>query len=218
MTDINDQQVSKLLDDIASIKEVISSNRSLMKQMLLPIHFRIVTFVAAFGIIGVSMLYYFLLENYGVYSAIPEQIRKAAIVVVVALWAVTVVLKRVLWLKSVKKVDQQITFRQMIKNLYQAQIFHVWIPILILMFVTASYLYLNGHSRFIIPLTGAGFGIMYNMIGSITHIRQYLIIGYWTILTGLLPLFFPTVSALIFLVICHGCGLLLFAVFVGPKE
>ncbi len=42
MTTISEEQASKLLDDLASIKSIIGENKSVMKQLLLPIHFRFI--------------------------------------------------------------------------------------------------------------------------------------------------------------------------------
>jgi len=43
---IEDKQITKLMDDIAAIKQVISENKPLLRQLLLPIHFRIISFIA----------------------------------------------------------------------------------------------------------------------------------------------------------------------------
>lgn len=218
MATIDDQQVAKLLDDIASIKAIINDSRSVMQQMLLPIHFRVVSFFAGFSIIGISVFYYYLLSAYGEYDRIPEHIRRIGIVIVVSAWLLSMVIKRVLWMRSLKQVDQQITFRQAVRNLYSGQIFHVWIPVIVVCAVVAGYLYLNDLPRYIVPLSAVGIGVIYNMIGSITRIRQYLIAGYWVLITGTLTFFFPSVSALIFLALSHGVCLLLFAALVGQKD
>jgi len=218
MTTISEEQVSKLLDDLASIKSIIGENKSVMKQLLLPIHFRFISFFSGVGIIGICALYYFLLERFGEYGNIPPDIQKISIVATFCLWLMTIVLKRVMWLRSVRKVDQQITFKQITRNLFRAQIFHIWIPIIILMLLVSIYLVMMDSSRYIVPLVCFGFGIIYNTIGSLSRIPQYLIVGYWMLLTGILPFLFPSMSVLIFLALSVGGGLLLFGALVGKSK
>jgi hypothetical protein len=52
-------------------------------------------------------------------------------------------------------------------------------------------------------------GLLYNCIGSIIDIRQYLIFGYWTLVTGVLAILYPVVPALIVLAVSIGGGMLL---------
>ncbi|MBU2510353.1 hypothetical protein KJ966_03410 [bacterium] len=218
MTNIDKKQVEKLLEDVASIKSAIDSNRPLIKQLLLPIHFRIISLIAGMAFIVLSSLYYFLLNQYGDYSGIPIMIRTILIAIIAVLYIALIVLKRVLWVKSVKKIDQQITFGQLVKSFYRFQLIHVWIPIILLLLFVSIYLYLMDGQQYIVPIIAIGVGIIYNSIGSVTRIKQYIITGYWLIITGILPLLFPTVSALIYLALSMGCGLLLFTAISGTKD
>ncbi len=217
MTTVDEKQLDKLLEDIASIKSVINDNKPLIKQVLLPVHFRIISLIAGLAIIGLSALYCFLLKRYEIYDNIPITIRTISITVVIAVYIILIVLKRILWMKSVKKIDRQITFGQLVKSIYQIQLIHVWIPgFLLLLFVTI-YLFIMNGQQYIVPVISIGLGIIYNSIGSATRIKQYIITGYWLIVTGILPLLFPTVSALIYLSLSMGCGMLLFAAISGTR-
>ena len=133
MVTISEKQVAKLLEDIASIKSVLHENRPVLKQLLLPIHFRFVSFFAGAGIILFPVIYYFLLQKYGSYDDIPGQIRNSLIVVVLIYYFITLFLKRLLWVKSVKQIDSRFNFGTIIKNLYSYQIMHFWIPLLLTM-------------------------------------------------------------------------------------
>jgi len=210
MTQINENQVDKLLDDIASIKSVLNENKPLMKQLLLPIHFRVISLIAGLGIIGVSALYYYLLRHYGNYYGIPDTLRTVLVVVVLISYVGLGVLKRILWMKSVKELNSDFTFGKLIRKIYSYQLFHVWIPVFVLMAFLSGFFYFMDAGRYIVTATSIALGIVYNSIGSITRIWQYLVTGYWLIVTGVLPIIFPDVSALIFLALSSGVGMLLF--------
>ena len=62
-----------------------------------------------------------------------------------------------------------------------------------------------------VPIISTGTGLTYNFIGSITEIRQWLVSGYWFLITGMAILLVNPIPATLALAVTMGCGLLLFA-------
>lgn len=215
MIQINDRQLQKLLDDIASIKSVISENHQIIKQLLLPIHFRVISFLAAIFIIGLSAAYYYFLLIHGSYYQIPKDIRIFLLIVIGISYLTVVSLKRILWIKSVHKINKEITFGQLVKNIYSYQLFHVWIPIFALMIYLIVHLCLVDAEYYIVGVASIGMGIIYNSIGGFTRIWQYLVTGYWLIVTGLLSLLFDDISPFVWLAVSPGLGFFIFALISG---
>lgn len=218
MNQTSKEQVDKLLDDIAAIKSVIRENQPLIKQLLLPVHFRIISFISGFGISGIAMTYYFLLKQYGTYPAIPENLRTGLLIVIAVLLLTVWILKGVLWVKSVHSVNRELTFGQMMKNLYSDQILHTWIPITLLIAFFCFYFIRTDTPEHIVPLLAFGVGIVYNIIGGMTRIRIYLFTGYWMIITGILTVLFTQLSVLIWLTVSMGLGLILFGFISKPSK
>jgi hypothetical protein len=210
MSRIDEKQIKKLLDDIATIKAVIKENQPIMRQLLLPIHFRVISYISGIGLICVSMTYYFFLNQYGSYSSIPDSIRTVLLVIIGALFLMVGILKGLLWVKSVHTVNRELSFGQMIQHLYSDQILHTWIPAYVLMAFLGVYFCYNGTAQYIIPIVAFGVGFICNMIGGMTRIWQYLLIGYWVIITGALSLVFTSISPLIWLSLSLGLGLVFF--------
>lgn len=213
MSQITKEQVDKLLGDIKTIKSVISENQPIIKQLLLPMHFRVISYLCGIGIIVISLAYFFLLRQYGGYDAIPQAARIFLLVVIAALAVTVWILKGVLWFKSVHTVNKELRFGQMIKMLYSGQILHTWIPISFLMGFLVVYCVTHGLNHYIVPILAFGVGIIYNLIGGMTNIKQYLFTGYWLIATGACSILFPAVCSLIWLALSLGLGLLLFGIF-----
>ena len=218
MNSITEKQVEKLLDDIATIKSVISENQPILKILLLPGHFRVISYLCGVGIIVISLAYYAFLRQYGAYDLIPQVIRIGLLVVIAGLAVTAWILKGVLWVKSVHALNKELSFGQMIKTLYAGQILHTWIPICLLMGFTIFYSVYHDHPRFIVPVTAFGVGLIYNMIGGMTRIWQYLLIGYWLVATGTCALVFSSISPLIWLTVSLGLGLLLFGILSNTAE
>ncbi len=212
MNQINEKQVEKLLGDIATIKSVIKENQPIMRQLMLPIHFRVISYISGIGIIVISLAYYFLLNQYGSYPLIPEGIRTFLLVVIGVLVLTVWILKGVLWVRSVHTVNKELSFGQMLKNLYSDQLLHTWIPTSVLMVFFVAYFNYKGTPQHIIPIVAFGVGFIYNLIGGMTRIWQYLLTGYWLIITGVLSLVFSNMSSLIWLVLSLGLGLLIFGI------
>ncbi len=210
-----DSQIDKLLEDVASIKSVLAENRPILKQLLLPVHFRVISLVGGISIIALSLFYYFLLDNYGSYYEIPNSLRIVAIVLVIAAYVLVFLLKRFLWVKSLKKLGSDYTFGMIVKKIYSYQLLHLWVPMQLIMVFLVVYSCLNGLERYIVSIAAIGMGIIYNSLGGMTRIWQYIATGYWLMLTGLLPFFLPTVSALLFLAVSLGIGLVLFSLISG---
>ncbi len=218
MVKISADQVDKLLEDISSIKSVLSKNKPVLKQLLLPTHFRVISFISGASIIVLAAVYYYLLLRYDYYYGIPEGIRQLLIGIIAAIYILTVVLKRILWVRSVKRLDKRYTFGAIVKIIYTHQLVHIWVPILTtIIFFTGYFAYMD-QERYIIPTISIGLGILYNSIGGMTRLWQYLIIGYWFIVTGVMTVVFAEVSALVFLALSPGCGLLFFAFMSGESD
>jgi uncharacterized membrane protein YwzB len=211
MSQITQQQVDKLIGDIETIKSVISENQPILKQLLLPMHFRVISYLVGIGTITISMAYFFLLRQYGGYDAIPQAARISLLVVIICLAVTIWILKGVLWFKSVHAVNKELRFGQMLKTLYSGQILHTWIPIVFLLGTSIAYCIYAGQIRFIVPALCFGVGIIYNMIGGMIRIRQYLLTGYWLIITGVCAVIFANICSLIWLALSLGVGMLLFA-------
>jgi hypothetical protein len=218
METVDEKQIEKLLEDITSIKEVISDNKPLLRQMLLPIHFRVIALIAGVAIIGLSALYYILIAQYDSYDLIPSYLQMIALGMVAVVWLAVAVLKRILWMKSMKQIDSSYTFGKLIRNLYSYQILHLWVPIMLSTLLLSLYFYYLGIPRYIVTTAAFSLGIVYNSIGSMTRITQYMLTGYWMIVTSALPLLFPDVSALIFLALSIGCAMLIFLLTSGTSN
>jgi len=209
--DPDPDQLKRALKDIQSIKSVISKCRPAIQALLLPGHFTIISYISGIGISLLSLAYYFLILGYGSYGAIPEIIR-TALLITIGILAVTVwILKGVLWFRSAHTVAGDLSFGQMLRILYSGQILHTWIPITLLMGFFSLYLWQAGMARFIPGVAALGVGIVYNLIGGMVRIWQYLLTGYWLILTGAASMVVPQVPPLIWLALTLGAGLLIFA-------
>ena len=211
MNTTKSDQLEKLSEDILSIKSVINKNKPLLRQILLPVHFRLVSIILGISIILFAMLYYYFIKNYGGYSLIPRHIKGIIFIAIISDWIFIGVLKQSNWLKSLLKINSKYTLNRALSELFSYRIIHIWLPMVVLIIYLSIYFWMNGLLYYIIPTISIGYGIMMNFIGAITEIRQYLISGYWFLITGIIILVISTIPATIAISLSLGCGMLLFA-------
>ena len=212
MDTINGGQIEKLLEDISSIKSVINKNKPLLQQILNPAHFRLFTLLAAISIIGFALLIYFLMQHYGSFSSIPSTTRYIIFAAMAADWVFMQILKRRTFLKTGKRIDPTFTIGRLLKEFFTYRIAHVYVPVMVLIIFLIFYFIYENIPYYIVPAVSIGVGFLYNFIGSFTEIRQYLILGYWFLITGMGAIIFSNIPVPISISITFGCGLLIFSV------
>ena len=210
MDTINGGQIEKLLEDISSIKSVINKNKPLLEQILNPAHFRLLPLLAGVSFIGFSMLFYFLIQYYGSFSAIPVSVRYAIYFAIGLDWILMQYLKRRIFLKTGRRIDPTFTIGRLLKEFFVYRISHIYVPVMALIIFLIFYFTYRNIPYYIVPAASIGVGFLYNFIGTVTELRQYLIIGYWFLITGVGVIIFNTIPAPIALSLTLGCGLLIF--------
>lgn len=211
MDTINGSQLEKLLEDISSMKSVINKNKPILQQVLNPAHFRLFTLLAAISVIGFALVIYFLMQQYGSFSSIPRTIRYIIFGAIAADLIFMQFLKRRTFLRTGRRIDPTFTIRRLLKEFFTFRIGHVYVPMMLLIvFLTIFFIYKN-IPYCIIPACSIGIGLLYNFIGSFTEIRQYLVVGYWFLITGAGVLIFDTLAAPISVSLTLGCSLLIFS-------
>jgi hypothetical protein len=211
MDTLNGGQIEKLLEDISSIKSVINKNKPLLQQILNPAHFRLFTLLAAISIIGFASLIFLLMQHYGSFSSIPRTTRYIIFAAMAADWVFMQILKRRTFLNTGKRIDPTFTIGRLLKEFFTYRIAHVYVPVMLLIIFLIVYFIYENIPYYIVPAVSIGVGFLYNFIGSFTEIRQYLILGYWFLITGVGVIIFNSIPAPISLSITLGCGLLIFS-------
>jgi len=173
MQNVKDEQIEKLLEDIASIKSVIKQNKSIVRQLFLPSPFR--RFLLMFGLIIIlySALFYFFILQFGEYTNIPGFYKSVFLGLMVISWLAFVLIKYVTWLRTLRKIDGKYTLRRAIKVVFTPRVIHILLPVTAVMIFLTIYLVYSEAYRFIVPVVSIAIGLSYNFMGSITEIKPY---------------------------------------------
>ncbi len=205
MKTIDNEQVEKLLEDIASVKEVINRNKSIIQQVANPVHFRLLMLLFGIGISFFSLLLYFLINNYGSHSAIPLNLKWIVYTAMGIVNLILSIMKQGLYRSSVKKIDSSLTLSWFYKELFSDRFIHIYLSsIFLILFLIMFYIY-KGIPYFIIPSIAIWLGLL-GMAASMLHTKYALVTGYWFFITGILLLIFNTIPVTVAVFLSFGIG------------
>jgi hypothetical protein len=216
MKTIDNEQIERVLEDIASIKEVINFDYSIIRQVFAFAHFRRLSLLVGISIIGFSMLFYFLMGYYGNYGAIPVKL-KWSIYIAIAIDAVILQIMKIrLFSGLLKKSDQNLTLSRSFKSFFKKSPSdpskHFFSSTIFLFYFLIVFFIIRGIPYYIIPACSIFCGLV-GFFMVILGLKHYLIWGYWSFVTGICLLIFNTIPAPIAVSITLGVGGLISAVF-----
>jgi hypothetical protein len=211
METVTGSQIEKLIEDISLIKSAISRNKNVTRIILLPTHFKLLYLALGISLIGFSLIFYLLLERYGIYTAIPDIYKSRAIGLIVPVWVLLVVIKWYKWATSLSKIDKRYDMEYAFDGLFSFPIVHVAIPLTILIIAICIFFVKHDIAYYVIPTISIGMGLLHNFFGSVTHLWQWIASGYWFLATGLLLLVLGPVSVPFAVSMSLGGGSILFS-------
>lgn len=211
METMENEQVKRTLEDIASIKEVINRNKPIFQQLLDFTHYRLLFLLAGISVTIFSMLYYFLKGYYGSYEAIPDKLNLFIYIAIFIDWIFLGILEYRCYQYSLKKIDQSLTLRRLFKELFSNRYKHLLFTSIFLAILLIMFFSIKGIPYFIIPTLALLCGLLC-LAGTMLYIKHYFVMGYWYFITGIILLIFNTIPAPIALTISFGIGYILFGV------
>lgn len=216
MEAIDNEQIDKLLEDIASIKEVINRNRPVIQQVVNLAHFRLLMLLSGASVIFFSLFYHFLDQYYGDYSTVPLKLKWGFYTGIAVVAVVLSIMKQRLYLSSIKKIDPSLTLSWWFKEIFSTGFAHIYFSSILTNIFLIIIFIVKDIPFYIVPLLSIWIGLL-GISGAMLRIRYTLVMGYWFLITGLLLLIFNTVPLFIALIITFGTGFLIMAV-LGYRE
>lgn len=211
MKTIDNEQVERLLEDISSIKEVINRNKPIIRQVVNLSHFRLLSLLFGISVIVFSMLFYFLMHYYGDYGAIPINLKWIIYITIALVTIFLSIMKQLLYLRSIKKMDKSLTLSWMFKEIFSNQFVHIYLSSIFLSLFLTTFYIMKGIPYYIIPTSSIWIGL-FGIAGAMLHIKHSLVLGYWFFVTGICLIIFNSIPAPIAVSITFGAGFLMMAV------
>ncbi len=209
MKTIDNEQIERTLEDIAFMKEVINFDYSIIRQIFAFAHYRRLSLLFGISIIGFSMLFYFLMDYYGNYEAIPAGLKWIIYIAIAIDAAILQIMKIRLFSGLLKKTDQNFTLSNCLKKSFSDPAIHILLPTIFLPFFLIVFFIIEGIPYYIIPTLSFWCGLWGVLIG--TGLKHYLIWGYWYLAMGIYWLIFTSIPVPIVITITFGVSSIIMA-------
>jgi MFS family permease len=212
MNTIDNEQVNRTLEDIASIKEVINRNTPIIQrvaiwqQFMSLRNFRLLWLLFGISATFFSMLFYFLMNYYGSYGDIPFNL-KLIIYIAIGIDSVFISILKLRLISNLLK-KQNLTLSWWLKEIFPKGYDHISCSVLFLFYFLIAYFIIQDIPYYIIPLLSIIYGLMMLLpIG--LNIEYSILTGYYFLVTGICLLIFNTIPASIAVSISVGAGSLI---------
>ncbi|MBE0467285.1 MAG: hypothetical protein IBX71_08720, partial [Candidatus Desulforudis sp.] len=144
----------------------------------------------AFGLLLAvfSTVFYFLLERYGSFGAMPVNLRIILFVLIVLSVLGIGYLKSRNLVRGARKISVDTTFYKLLKELVTPRILALVVPYLAVTILVIVFLS-GGYGLYIIPVLSVLYGLLVISLSSLFFTKEFYYLGIWLTATGLLTLF-----------------------------
>ncbi len=212
MTNIDDKQLSSLMEDIKYIRGTIQKNAGVIRQMPLSRSLRIVSFLASAVIFLFSYLFHLLDTRYGGFSQAPGSLQTAVLVGIGLSFLAIGAVKNTRVLRSARDVQPGISFPALLKEFYSR---NTWTAYLITNIAAAAGIIraVQADALWLItPIAGMAYGIIMATAMSSYQLREFSLAAWWTSGVAIVLMFVGPISAPVQVSVTFGIGFLVLGV------
>jgi hypothetical protein len=197
----------KVIADLKLIKEAVSKSDSVFRFIDAGGALRGILLAAGLLIAGFSTVFYYLLEQYGSFTAIPLNYRLILFALIGLSGFGIGYLKSRNFFNSSRKIGFDMTFRKLLEGIFTPRFLRLMLPNLTVITLVIFFLGSRGYGLYIIPSFAVLYGLLVISLSSLFFIKEFYLLGIWLTATGLLTLFIATaIHPLAVLVITFAAG------------
>jgi hypothetical protein len=216
------EDIKQLEADIRFIRNAMEKGPSLVRQLLVPVRFRVFSIATGIAIIGFCGLLYLIDRIYGSFHGLPDPLKAAVYGLAAGLVVIGLVIQNLDEVKAARRIDPAYSFWTLHRELLRRPVIaHGLLSSLITLGCLIVHFVSTGNSTLIVPATALVLGFNYNLFGAVSELRVYFIPGYWMIASGLFTLAAGDIPVLVSVSGIFGAGLIAFglaAFLSGRKE
>lgn len=206
------QRIARLMRDLQEIKAAVKRNSPVLREIVTARFYWWLLLIFGVAVAVFSVTMHFLVLRYGGYGTIPASLRAVFWIVAAALGATLYAFRVRGVLRTIKKIDHNLTFLSLLGDHDIGEFMHLYIPFCLIALGVTIYLSAAGLSFYIVGTWGLWIGLTVNLIAFAAHLVEFYVLGYWYLATAALSFFVPGISASLWTAICLGGGSVAYAV------
>ncbi len=183
------QELGEVIADLKLIKEAVSRSDGIIRFIDIRGALKIVLLATGLMIALFSVLFYYLIEYYGSFTAVPLNIRTILFFLIGLTLFIIGYLKISNFLRSARGIRGDMTLNSFFDEFYTPRLIALQLPFMIVIVLAIIFLCSNGLLIYITPVLAILFGLLFVSFITLFYLKELYFLSVWLIATGLLTLF-----------------------------
>lgn len=197
-------------NNLKILKDIIKQNSNLLRFISFSRPFKSLSLISSITIFIFSLTFYFLIEKFNDFNNIPFYTKTITFILLFIAIVILGYIKIKGIMQEAAKIDSSFNFFKLLKSFYNKHISIMYFAYFFTIIFLLFFLINNKLSIYIINMLSILFGLFILQFTYFTFSKEFIILGFWLLLTGLITLFFINIfHPLIILSITFGFGFLL---------
>ncbi len=203
-----DRQLERLAADLETVKNAVNRSASVLREVMGPVHYRGLLLYAGAATIALCLAFQLAPLPWGSFAASPAWLRSLLVAATAAAVIGGGVVKTLSVSHATHAVDRKLGFFSFFRRYYGSIVVHLYLPLALILVGACAWLLATGRGFFVVGAIGLFAGILMNILGSPFRQRQYLLFGYWLLLTSAASFFVPGLPPALWFAVIFGFGCL----------
>lgn len=200
----------QMLKDLRFIKEAVKKNNNILKYISVSEGIKAVALFSGIIIIGLSLIYLWIIDYYGSFNATPEKVKLTAYLLIGLSFVGLIWYKIKVFLKLGRRYKENMTLIMLIKEVYTRTLLMIMIPFLLTIVVFCIYLAIYDLANLIVPVLAILISLLMVAFIVVLNLKNFLLSFGWLLLSGLFSLFIADiVHPLILLILTFGISMII---------
>lgn len=206
-----DERLEKLAQDLEQLKSAVSRSAIVMREVMGPWHYRALLVYAGIGATAISLGWHVAIRFHGSFAASPAWLRAVLVVVTALAVAGGGLVKALSVSRAARSVDRRLGFFSFFRRYYGPMVVHLYLPLALILLGASAWLLATGRGVHVVGAIGLFSGILMNLLAATFRQDEYLVFGYWLLVTAAASFLVPGLSPALWFAVIFGLGCLAFA-------
>jgi len=187
--DIKEHELSEVIADLKLIKEAVTKSDNIFRFIDTRRAMRGVMLIAGLMVVIFATLFYYLINSYGSFPEIPQNIRVILFVLVGLSWISLGFIKAGGFIKSGRAISADMNLNRLFDEIYTSRMLSLMLPYIFVITLIIVFLCTRGQLIYIVPVLAILFGLLFIAMSPIIYFKELYLLSVWLIATGLLAFF-----------------------------
>ena len=208
--DRKEHELSEVLADLKLIKEAVTKSDNIFRFIDTRRAMRGVMLIAGLMVVIFATLFYYFINSYGSFLAIPQNIRVILFVLVGICWISLGFIKAGGFIKSGRAISADMNLNRLFDEIYTSRMLSLMLPNIFVIVLIIVFICTRGQLIYIVPVLAILFGLLFIAMSPIIYFKELYLLSVWLIATGLLALYTATIfHPMVVLSFTFGVGFIL---------